>query len=147
MRALILSFLLVLASTAGLAAHEHHAPHKGSLQVFGEEFAHLELVLDAAGGTLTAYALDGEAEKPQRLAQKEIVLFLRLKPKAEPVAVVLKAVPNILSGETVGDSSQFEGWAPGLKGCKAFTGTAGRVRLRGRLFKGVKIKYPEGNES
>ena len=57
-----------------LAAHEHHAPHGGSLQVFGKEFAHLELVLDAATGRLTAYALDGEAEGPVRLKQRLIRL-------------------------------------------------------------------------
>jgi hypothetical protein len=44
------------------AVHEHTAPHGGSLVEFGEEFAHIELVLDSATGVLTAYVLDGEAE-------------------------------------------------------------------------------------
>ena len=59
-------FAGVLASmliAAPIFAHEHKPPHSGTLVEFGEEFAHLELVLDAATGTLKAYALDGEAEK------------------------------------------------------------------------------------
>ena len=45
------------------AHHEHTAPHGGTLVVFGNEFAHIELVLDQTTGKLTAYVLDGEAEK------------------------------------------------------------------------------------
>lgn len=33
----------------------------------GEEFGHLELLLNKETGELTAYVLDGEAEKPVRL--------------------------------------------------------------------------------
>ena len=65
--------MLALAATT-VQAHEHHAPHKGTLVELGEEFSHLEIVLDPASGKITAYALDGEAEKAVRLKQAEIVL-------------------------------------------------------------------------
>ena len=41
--------------------HHHVAPHGGTLVVFGNEFAHLELVLDLSVGKLDAYFLDGMA--------------------------------------------------------------------------------------
>ena len=47
--------------------HEHTAPHGGTLVALGEEFGHLELLLNKETGELTAYVLDGEAEKPVRL--------------------------------------------------------------------------------
>jgi len=34
--------------------HEHHAPHGGTLVVFGDEAAHVELVLDPKTGALPA---------------------------------------------------------------------------------------------
>ena len=51
------------------AKHEHHAPHHGALEVLGDEFAHVELVLDEKTGRLTAYVLDGEAENPRALQE------------------------------------------------------------------------------
>src|SRR5262245_43400376 len=100
------------------ARQEHQAPHDGTLVELGKEFAHLELLLDASTGQVTGYVLDGEAEKPIRLDQKEITLKLRGKP--EEARVVLKAVGSALTGEKPGDSSQFEGQADALKGMKEF---------------------------
>ena len=73
-RKIAVALLTVLFVALQASAHEHHPPHKGTLVEFGEEFAHLELVLDPATGKLTAYALDGEAEKAVRLKQTEIVV-------------------------------------------------------------------------
>jgi hypothetical protein len=130
-----------------LAAHEHHAPHGGSLQVFGHEVAHLELVLDAGTGHLTAYALDGEAEGPVRL--KQHVIRLRVTsctPSRAPFNLTLRAVANPLTGETVGDSSQFEGAAAALKGVQGFQAVAGPVTLRGVAFASNRLRHPGGNE-
>jgi hypothetical protein len=62
------------SSSSKTHGHEHHAPHDGTLVELGEEFAHLELVLNAQTGTLTVYVLDGEAEQSVRIAQPEIEL-------------------------------------------------------------------------
>lgn len=128
-------------------SHAHTAPHGGSLQVLGEEFAHLELVLDAEAGRLTAYALDGEAKKGVRLAQRELRLRMRpLEPKGPVFDLTLKPVANVLTGETAGDSSQFEGASPRLKGLRRFKATLRQIRVRGLEFKAVELVHPEGNE-
>jgi hypothetical protein len=143
---LLAGFALALSAT--LAAHEHHAPHQGSLQVLGEEFSHYELVLDPLAGKLTIYVLDGEAEKAVRVKQKQ--LTFKLSPrgsKAKPLTLVAKAVANVLTGEKRGDSSQFEASSPGLKGIAAFDGVLLLGQVKGRSFKNLKIKHPEGNEN
>jgi len=146
LNALVLSLLLIPA--LGLPAHEHKAPHQGTLVVFGDEFAHLELVLDAQEGRLTAYALDGEAEKPQLLAAKSLAVLVKPKvPKAKPFLLRLKAVANALTGEAVGSTSQFSATSPALKGLKDFDGLVQAVTLKGTPFTKVPFNYPLGNEA
>lgn len=125
--------------------HEHHAPHKGTLVEFGEEFAHLELVLDPATGKITAYTLDGEAENAVRIKQTEIEVAVS-PAKAEAFTVKLKAVASTLTGETVGDSSQFEGQDDKLKDLKEFDGKIAAIELKGQAFKDVGFNFPKGNE-
>jgi hypothetical protein len=127
---------------AGHAHHDHKAPHGGALQVLGEEAAHVELVLDAKSGALTAYVLDGEAEKPVRVAAPT----LRIKLSGGE-AVELSAVANPLTGETVGDTSQFEGTSPKLVGASRFDGTLETITARGVKFDAVRVAFPEGNEA
>jgi hypothetical protein len=147
MRAICLILACLCFAAAPLPAHEHKPPHHGSLQVFGKELAHLELLLDAKTGKLTAYALDGEAEHSVRLVQASIkIRVLRSIPQRPPFTVVLHAVANPLTGETVGDSSQFEGDNGRLAGLTAFEGQCEKVTLRGLKFPSTRIKYPEGNE-
>jgi len=125
------------------AKHEHKAPHGGALVEFGEEFAHLEVVVDSGSGQLTGYVLDGEAEKPVRIEQREVVIDVR-KPTA--LKVTLKAVASSLTGEKVGDTSQFEGQADGLKGLKDFDATVLKITVKGKEFSSVEFNFPKGNE-
>ena len=138
---------LLAAGAAPLAAHEHHPPHHGSLQVLGDDFAHLEMVLDPQEGVLTAYALDGEAEESVRLAQKELRVHVTLSPSGKTVDLALKAMANELSGETVGNTSQFEARSKSLLGQTGFTGGLAQVDVRGAIFKKVRLRHPEGNEA
>jgi hypothetical protein len=137
------------AVTAGSAApaeeeeegHAHDAPHGGSLVELGDEFAHLEVVLDGASGRLTVYVLDGEAERPVRLAADDLTMEVRLDGRPA-LAVRLPAVANALTGEVVGDSSQFQAEVPELTGVTAFSGTLGTVSVRGQIFSDVQFDYP-----
>jgi len=127
------------ASTASL--HEHSAPHGGALIELGEEFAHLELVFETNTGKLTAFVLDGEAEKAVRLKQAEIELTL-----FKPAGVAkLSGIANTLTGETAQDSSEFSGTVELLKGLAAFEGIIKSVTVKGQQFKGVNFSYPQGS--
>jgi hypothetical protein len=124
--------------------HEHKPPHQGTLVELGEEFAHLELVLDSESGQLTGYVLDGEAEKPVRIEQREIAL--RVKGKPSDSSVVLKATGNPLTGEKPGDTSEFRGQANALKGLKEFDAAVAGITVKGKDFKDVSFNFPKGNE-
>jgi hypothetical protein len=127
------------------AGHEHAAPHGGALVELGEEFAHLELVLSASTGTLTAYALDGEAEQAVRLAHPSLEIVV-MKEGAAPVTLALRPVANELTGERDGDTSQFTVTSPDLRQLTRFEGRIQIVNIRGREFREVAFRFPEGSE-
>lgn len=130
-------------SSTQTETHEHKAPHGGTLISFGEEFAHLELVLNAESGELTAYALDGEAEKSVPLAQKEIEIEIE-KPKKTTLR--LAARENALTGEKTGATSEFRVSSDELKKTKEFDAKITAITIRGREFKNIHFNFPKGNE-
>ncbi|HEY7183388.1 MAG TPA: hypothetical protein VIC84_18285 [Blastocatellia bacterium] len=122
------------------SGHEHSAPHGGALVELGDEFAHLEIVLDAVTGTMIAYALDGEAERPVRIKQNEIEIAV----KDPAVTIKLGGVSNALTGETTGDTSEFWGRSDRLKGETDFEGVIKTISIKGRQFKDVEFNFPDG---
>jgi len=126
--------------------HDHTAPHGGVLVELGDHVAYLEFVLDSETGTLTMYVLDGEAEKALRVTHETVgVLF------ATPEAIAarpfeLQARANVLTGETVGDTSQFTLTQDAFVGLTAFTAKVIEVRVKGRSFRDVAITWPEDHE-
>lgn len=129
---------------AGDAAHGHvhEAPHGGTLVVLADEAVNLELVLDAAAGKLTAYVLDGHAERGLRIAQPSIQLSLR-RGAGDPFDVTLVAVANALTGETAGDTSEFAATDERLRGPGAIDGVVRSVAVRGTAFADVPFRLPE----
>ena len=128
------------------AHHEHTAPHGGTLVVLGDEFAHVEFVLEKTTGKLTAYVLDGEAEKPIRLTDKTIGLNVKQLNSEQARTLQLKAVANVLTGETEGDTSQFEGQSDELAGVTEFHAEIASIIVKGQTFTYVDFNFPEGNE-
>ena len=126
------------------ARHGHQAPHGGTLLSLGEDFAHVELVLDSQTGQLSAFVLDGEAEKSIRLVQEEI--SVSIGDPSGAISVVLRGVASPLTGEKIGDTSQFEGRSERLRGRKEFEGTLLRLVVQGRDFAGIAFQFPRGNE-
>lgn len=131
------------ANQTKIESHEHRAPHGGTLVVLGEEFAHLEVVLDAAKERLTVYALDGEAEQSVSLAQKEIEIEVE---KPQKFAIKLEPKGNALTGETKGATSEFVGQNERLRNSKEFNASVKSITIRGREFKNVSFNFPKGNE-
>ena len=128
------------------AHHEHTAPHGGTLVVLGDEFAHVEFVLEKTTGNLTGYVLDGEAEKPVRLSQDAIELKINGLNSGQPLALQLTAIKNILTGETQGDTSQFAGQSDDLVGATEFHAEITSLAVKGQTFTDIDFKFPEGNE-
>lgn len=135
-----LALLLVFAAACddpkrdhapGPGEHVHRAPHGGTLVELGDHFAQVEFVVDRSAGTMTAYVLDGEAEKPVRIAQKTMDVTL------VGAMLTLTAVSNPLTGEKEGDTSEFRGQSESLRGARASSGMLERVTVRGRTFDGV----------
>lgn len=122
--------------------HHHDAPHQGTLVVLGEEFAHLEFLLDPTSGNLTAYVLDGEAENPVQLSG----VTLELKIDGEH-NLQLDPVADELTGDTEANSSKFEGASEHLKGKSEFRAVVTKLEVKGRAFDSIDFSYPQGNEA
>lgn len=123
--------------------HEHKAPRGGTLIAFGEEFAHLEIVLEEATGKITGYILDGEAEKSIQIAQDEIEIEIE-KPKK--FSIKLAAIENALTGEKKGATSEFSVTNEELIGLKEFDARIVSIKIKGKEFKGEIFNFPKGNE-
>jgi hypothetical protein len=124
--------------------HEHKPPHGGTPVVLGDEIYHVELVVDAATGKLQAYVFDGEMENFIRSSAP--ALTIAAVANGAPQTLVLAAVANPATGETVGDTSLFETQADWLKTTPSFDGTLQSITIRGTTFTDVKFNFPKGND-
>jgi hypothetical protein len=124
--------------------HEHKPPHGGTPVVLGDEIYHVELVVDASTGKLQAYVFDGELENFIRTKAPSLTIDAVVN--GAPQTLVLAAVANPATGETVGDTSLFETQADWLKTTPSFDGTLQSITIRGTTFTTVKFNFPKGND-
>lgn len=132
------------ATSAPAAKHEHRPPHGGTPIELGDEAYHVELVLDATTGKLSAYILDGEMENFVRSAAPSFEINATVE--GQPKLLTLRAVANPATGETVGDTSLFETQADWLRTTKNFDALIKSLTVRGTTFTDVDFDFPEGNE-
>lgn len=125
--------------------HEHVAPHGGTLVSLRDHVGHLEFVLDKAAGVLTMYVLDGHAEQPVRLTYDTMMVTLHDAANAKFVDLQLKPVENELTGEKVGDSSQFVAGSEDLKGFDRFTIMLPAFEFKGVVLPSMNASFPEGD--
>src|SRR5688572_17247593 len=125
-------------SSSGAGGHTHRAPHGGTLVEIGQHAYNLELVRDAAAGKLTAYVLDGHAENFIRITAPSFELIAITGGERKPLT--MKAVANTATGETVGDTSQFEAQADWLKNTAEFPGMITSIDIRGNTFTNVALQ-------
>jgi hypothetical protein len=131
--------------TAGPRIHHHHPPHGGTVVVLGEEEFHIELVMDETGSKLQAYILDSELENFVRSSSTSLAIAATIAGKTHDL--VLAAVPNAETGETVGDTSLFETEIDGMKATPRFDGVLKSIAIRGTTYSDVKFNFPKGNEA
>jgi hypothetical protein len=120
--------------------HVHVAPHGGTLVELGEHAYAVELVRDDAAGRLTAYVFDGHVEKSIRITSPTLELIAM--PGGSYTPVSMKAVANPITGETIGDTSQFEASAEWLKTAGEFAGIF-TIEIRGTRYEQVAYSLPK----
>jgi hypothetical protein len=81
--------------------------------------------------------LDGHAENFIRITAPAIELVAIAGGEKRPLT--LRAVANSATGETVGDTSQFEAQADWLKNTGDFPGEIPAVEIRGTRFQNVAL--------
>ena len=124
--------------------HAHEAPHGGTLVELGDHFAHIEVKLDSATGRLDLWVLDGEADRPIRLAAPAVAITLTTAGGRHEASLAAQA--SALTGETVGDTAHFAATVGALAGVERFEAVLGAIEVRGQRFEAVTFGYPEGNE-
>jgi hypothetical protein len=115
--------------------HRHEPTRGGTLIELGDHVAHVELVLDAQTGQLTLFSLDAHAEQPVRLAAPG--LAVELETPGGPLALTLVPRASALTGETVGDTSEFALTDPRLVGLAELRGRIPVLETRGQRFEAV----------
>jgi hypothetical protein len=125
--------------------HHHHAPHGGTVVALGDEEFHLELVLEDETGKLQAYVLDSELENFVRSSSASLTLSATVAGVGREL--VLTAVANPETGESVGDTSLFEGQADWLKNRPRFDAVVKSVTIHGGSYTDVRFNFPAGNEA
>lgn len=122
--------------------HVHVAPNGGMLVEIGDHFANIEIVLDSETGVLTLYSLGAHAEKPVRLVEETLSLDVTLGDSDESFTLILDAMENPLSGETIGDTSEFRGQSDALIGVDHFHATLASIQTQGVVFQNIEFAFP-----
>ena len=125
-----------------LGLHQDQPPHGGTPVALGENY-HIEFVLDAPSGTLSAYILDDEMEEFVRSNMPSFELTAKVGGVEQ--TLVFKPVANPATGETVGDTSLFTAQADWLETAKTFDAVIKSVTLDGTTFTNVGFNFPKGN--
>ena len=122
--------------------HGHEAHHGGCLNAIDMcSVGHAEVKLE--GNTLKLWFVGGENDTGTAVRVPDKEINLSVKPgNGKARDLHLKAVPNELAEEEVGNCSHFEGAADWLKGAKKFDAT-GKVNFKGSV-RNIKIQYPGG---
>jgi hypothetical protein len=141
-----LAGLAVALTACGPAAHDedraghhaHTAPHGGTLVELGDHEFHLEFVFPAEGDRLAAYVLDGHAERFIRVPIESFEVDVTLPEGAR--TLTFEAVANDATGETVGNTSQFEARADWLDGTEGFDAVLKEITIQGRTYRDLRFR-------
>jgi hypothetical protein len=125
----------------GGCGHAHSAPHGGTLIPLGDHVAHVELLLDSKDGKVRLYVLGAHAEKSIRITSPTLAIDLHSigGQEIEGETLELKAVASLLTGEKVGDTSEFAVSHPALVGAHEFSGRLRAITLRGVVFEDIAV--------
>ena len=120
------------------SAHVHVAPHGGTLVEIGDHAYNVDLLLDAATGTLHGWLLNAHAKGVTDVAKttmKSFEAIVTVQGKKE--TLVFRAVPPA-------DGSAFDAQADWLKTVTEFDGIFPRLVIDGETFNGTAFNFPKG---
>lgn len=120
--------------------HVHVAPHGGTLVELGDHQFNLELLLDRQTGMLQAFVLDAHAENFVRVDWRTLELTFRLEAGFE--TLLLNAMTDELTGETVGNTATFAASAPWLQRGAALAGVVPALTIRGQSVPSATFVIP-----
>ena len=109
----------------------------------GDEEAHIEFLVDAEVGTVTAWFFKPHMERYLRIKAESFAVLAKL-PDGE-ARLTFAAVANAGTGETIGDTSQFVARADWLAGARSFDAVLPEVSVRGTVYRDIAFNYPKGN--
>ena len=115
--------------------HSHNSPNGGELTELGEHEASLEWLIEE--GQIKIYIFDGCAEKPIRIAQKEIKVTVKADNETQ---LTLIPLTNKLTGEKPGDSNTFSASVKDLKQEKISAINVHSLSIKGIDYINVKLK-------
>jgi hypothetical protein len=118
--------------------HAHAAPHGGTLVELGDHELHLEFVFPAGRDGLAAYVLDGHAERFIRVPIESFEVEVTLPEGAR--ILTFEAVANDATGETVGNTSQFEARADWLDGTEGFDAVLKEITIQGKSYRDLRFR-------
>ncbi|MEZ6014616.1 MAG: hypothetical protein R3F49_05855 [Planctomycetota bacterium] len=100
--------------------------------------AQLEVHLDASAGALSVYLVDADVTTFIRNTQESIVVTVHPE-EGEPFDLVLRHVASDLTGESVGDSSQYRVEDARIQGWPYLSGEVSSIEVAGTTFNAVSI--------
>jgi hypothetical protein len=150
----LLSALVLLAAGCGrkvagqeggtaTGLHQNVPPHGGTAVGLGDDYC-VEFVREPGTGLLSAYVLDDEMEDFIRIAAPSFTVVAHVQGEDRPL--VLGAVANAATGETVGATSLFQVQADWLKSAGAFDATLQAIQVKGSDFSHVRVSLPAAHD-
>jgi hypothetical protein len=132
------------ASGSGATANAPVArgPHGGAAIALGREEYYLELVRDAAAGTLTAHVFNDAMDTPVRIRANSFELIATIGDEKRPL--LFNAVANEARGDTIGSTATFEARAPWLRTTPEFDALLTSLKINTTTFLRVTFRFAPG---
>ena len=123
--------------------HHHEPPHGGAGVTLGNEAAHIEFLVNGEAGTVTVWFYKPHMANFLRMKLESFEVLA--KRKGEDAKLVFEAKANPVTGETVGDTSEFLAKADWLSDASTFDAVLPEITVLGKVYRNVAFNYPKGN--
>lgn len=121
--------------------HHHDPVHEGGQLVeLGDHLGQFEAVLDVEAGTLSFWVWDAHCENAVRLPDESLAAEVTIG--EETFTLACAAQESTLTGETVGDSSEFSAQDDRLKGIEKAEVKVPSLNFKGATYEDLAFQLP-----